>query len=312
VSGTPAAVADPPAAAAAEPGRPPDLRLAGFAVATWLAALACLYLSARLGLLLAAGALVAAVAAAALCRVPAVPLPSFAGRSFSAGRGVSAGRRSSPGRRTTAVNAPRVPSVGRWPSGASAWRPAVRWIGMAMLLGMMCGAVATAARVSVREAGPLAALVRAGASVQADLIVRDDPRALHGSPGLPPTYLVAVDLTAVRGDGPGESFSLSARALVLASDRAWSGLLPGQRATAAGRLLAPRGGDLRAAVLSVQRPPTLIGHPGLSGPRGYCGPGCSGRASRCPTTQAGCCPAWWWGTPDGSIPPWRRTFALPA
>jgi hypothetical protein len=31
--------------------RPPDLRLAGFAVATWLAALACLYLSSRAGLL---------------------------------------------------------------------------------------------------------------------------------------------------------------------------------------------------------------------------------------------------------------------
>ena len=48
------------------PGAVPDLRLAGFAVATWLAALACLYLSARSGLVLAATSLVAAVAAGTL------------------------------------------------------------------------------------------------------------------------------------------------------------------------------------------------------------------------------------------------------
>jgi len=185
----------------------PDLRLAGFAVAMWLAALACLYLSARSGLLLTGAALAAAVAAAKL-RASTKP---------------------------------------------------VRWIAVAVLLGAAAGAAVTAARVSVREAGPLAALVRAGASVQIELIVRDDPRALRGSPGLPPTYLVAVDLTAVRGDGP--AMSLSARTLVLAADPGWRGLLPGQRATARGRLLEPRGGDLRAAVVSVKEAPTLVGRP---------------------------------------------------
>jgi len=185
----------------------PDLRLAGFAVAMWLAALACLYLSARSGLLLTGAALAAAVAAAKL-RASTKP---------------------------------------------------IRWIAVAVLLGAAAGAAVTAARVSVREAGPLAALVRAGASVQIELIVRDDPRALRGSPGLPPTYLVAVDLTAVRVAGP--AMSLSARALVLAADPGWRGLLPGQRATARGRLLEPRGGDLRAAVVSVKEAPTLVGRP---------------------------------------------------
>ncbi|MBB4765929.1 ComEC/Rec2 family competence protein [Amorphoplanes digitatis] len=200
--------------------RAPDLRLAGFAVALWLAALAALYLSARAGLIVGGVALMGAAATALI--------------------GSSAGKA----------------------SGASAWRMvgALRWLVAAALLGAGCGAVATAARVSVREAGPLAALVADGATVRVDLVVRDDPRALRGSRGLPATYLVAVDLTAVYPvDAP--RLRLSARALVLGSDPAWRVLLPGQRASVAGRLLAPRGGDLRAAVLSAHDPPRLRGRP---------------------------------------------------
>jgi competence protein ComEC len=113
--------------------------------------------------------------------------------------------------------------------------------------------------VGVKTAEPLAAVVRAGSRVQIDLVVRDDPRALRGSAGRPPTYLVAVELTAVRGDGPAQTMSLSVRALVLASDPGWLGLLPGQRATVTGRLQPSRGGDLRAAVVSVKDPPALVG-----------------------------------------------------
>jgi competence protein ComEC len=118
--------------------------------------------------------------------------------------------------------------------------------------------VATAVRVGVRDAGPLVALVEAGATVDADLVVRDDPRALPGSPGLPPTYLVAVDLTSVSPES-GPRLRLTARALVLGSDPAWRPLLPGQHASVTGRLHAPRGGDLRAAVLSVRNAPRLQG-----------------------------------------------------
>ena len=99
----------------------------------------------------------------------------------------------------------------------------------ATLLGAGCGAVATAARVSVRDAGPLVALVDAGATVRVDLVVRDDPRALRGPPGLPPTYLVAVELTSVYPE-EAPRLRLSVRALVLGSDPAWRPLLPGQRA----------------------------------------------------------------------------------
>lgn len=184
--------------------RPPDLRLAGFAVATWMSALACLYLTARTGLILAA--LVLGGAAVVACLRAGAP----------------------------------------------------KWIVVTLLLGAGCGAVATAARVGVREAGPLRALVAAGATVQVDLVVRDDPRALDTSAGQPPTYLVAVDLTAVRpADGP--ALRLDARALVLGSNPGWRELLPGQRVSATGRLLAPRGGDLRAAVLAARDEPIRHG-----------------------------------------------------
>ncbi|UQU63565.1 ComEC/Rec2 family competence protein [Couchioplanes caeruleus] len=198
-----------------------DLRLAGFAVGCWLAALAALHLPFRVGLAVGGIALLTAVAAAI---APASSLGGWAGRL---------------------------------------WRDGGRWVVAAVLLGAGCGAVATAARVSVREAGPLAALVAAGATVRAELVVRDDPRALDGSPGLPPTYLVSVELNGLQPeDAP--AMRLSARAIVLGKNPAWRPLLPGQRLSATGKLLAPRGGDLRAAVLSVKDAPVLHGRPSWS------------------------------------------------
>jgi competence protein ComEC len=207
----------------------PDLRLAGFAVATWLAALAALFLSARSGILLGLGALGGAALLAVTQRPAAV-----AGRP--------------------AAVAGRPAAVAGRPAAA------VRWIVVAALLGAGCGAVATAVRVAVRESGPLVALVRAGDPVRVEAVVRDDPRPLRGSPGLPPTYLVAVELQAVQArDAP--PLRLSAGALVLGSDPGWRALLPGQRVTARGKLLPPRGGDLRAAVVSVRDPPVPVGRP---------------------------------------------------
>jgi competence protein ComEC len=134
----------------------------------------------------------------------------------------------------------------------------VLWVAVALLVGVGTGAAATALRVGVREAEPLATLVRDGRSVRVEAVVRDDPRAVSGSSGGPPTYLVAVDLRRVEADELAP-MRLSVRALVLGSDPAWRSLLPGQRVTAAGKLLAPRGGDLRAAVVSVRQAPTLVG-----------------------------------------------------
>src|SRR5205814_724347 len=89
-----------------------------------------------------------------------------------------------------------------------------------------------------------------------DLVVSDDPRPVRGVAGRPPEYAVPADL--VRLDGP-PPVHLSVRVLVLASDPTWRSLLPGQPVSTAGRLSPPRGGDLRAAVLSASGPPTAVG-----------------------------------------------------
>ncbi|WP_370644526.1 ComEC/Rec2 family competence protein [Actinoplanes sp. L3-i22] len=137
---------------------------------------------------------------------------------------------------------------------------ALRWIAVAVTLGAACGALATAARVSVREAPPLVALIESGDPVEVNAVVRDDPRALTGTPG-PPTYLLAVELERVRPTDGGDPIRLSARALVLGADPGWRSLLPGQHVTATGKLMPPRPGDLRAAVLSARKPPVLVGEP---------------------------------------------------
>jgi competence protein ComEC len=183
----------------------PDLRLAGVAVGTWVAALTTLHLSWRAGAALA----VAAALTAVLAAVSGLP-----GRLAVAG----------------------------------------------VLLGVVAGAGATAARVALRDAGPVAALAHQRAAVRADLVVTDDPRPTRGVVGRPAQYAIAADLTRLRVTGR-PVLRLSVRVLVLGGDSAWQGLLPGQRVEVEGRLAAPRGGDLRSAVLAVQGAPRLVGHP---------------------------------------------------
>jgi competence protein ComEC len=216
----------------------PDLRLAGFAVATWLSALSALHLSARSGVLLGVGAL-------------AVAAMTAGGIAWRHGR--PAGERYVTGRYAAGHRLAERPSL-------RSRVAAVRWVGMTVLLGTGCGAIATGVRVGVRDAEPLAGLVNEQRSVRVEVVVRDDPRALRGSPGLPPTYLLAVDLHVVRVEGEA-ALRMAARALVLGSHRGWRDLLPGQRVAATGRLMPPRGGDLRAAVVSAKGEPTLLGRP---------------------------------------------------
>ncbi|GAB2593342.1 competence protein ComEC [Paractinoplanes abujensis] len=210
-----------------------------------MSALAALYLTARAGILIGVGA-----AALAIALTVAIKRAAAGGADH---------QRQAPPRA-----APCRSGTGRKSDDAggsrAGWAHAGRWVGPALLLGVACGAVTTGARVSVREAGPLVEVIRAGDPVWMELIVRDDPRALRSSAGMPPTYIVAVDLQAVRPEH-GATLRLSARALVLGSDPAWRGLLPGQRVRAEGKLMPPRGGDLRAAVASVRKAPQVVGRP---------------------------------------------------
>ncbi len=194
-------------------GQPPDLRLAGLAVAAWLSALAGLWLTAR----------------------STVVIAVLAGLVALAGAGY--------------LRRARRPAAERY-----------GWVIVAILLGVLCGSVATAARLGVRDAAPITALAQQRAGVTAELVVRDDPRAVSNAAGRPPVFLLPAELSWLRG--PDQStVAVPARILVLASDSKWRYLLPGQRLTTTGRLMPPRGGDLTAAVLSVRDAPVLIGEP---------------------------------------------------
>ncbi|MEH1168181.1 ComEC/Rec2 family competence protein [Micromonospora sp. CPCC 205539] len=192
---------------------PPDLRLAGLAVAAWLTALAGLHLGVR-AILLVAGVVAAATAVGALHLLGRLGQPRAAVHRYG-------------------------------------------WIAVAVGLGVVCGAAATAARLVVRDAPPIRALAEQRVPVTAELIVRDDPRPIR-SAGRPGMLLVSTELVQLTGPD-GRRVRAPVRLLALTTDPAWRGLLPGQRLTAEGRLGLPRGGDLTAAVLSANGPPVPHG-----------------------------------------------------
>ncbi|MEV0392594.1 ComEC/Rec2 family competence protein [Polymorphospora rubra] len=225
------------------PADPPDLRLAGFAVATWLSALGALHWPVAVTGAVAAGA-VLALLALLFSRSTAGPLtsgPRAAGAPAPVDR--------APEARPAARRLPWTP------------RPDHRlWIVVSVLLGLLCGSAAAGARVAVRDAGPVTDLVAGRASVTVELVVRDDPRPIAGSAGRPPLYLVRAQTTWIRPDEGGR-IDARLRLLVLATDAGWRPLLPGQRLIATGRLAQPRGGDLHAAVLNTGTAPVLVGEP---------------------------------------------------
>nr|WP_205862933.1 ComEC/Rec2 family competence protein [Planosporangium thailandense] len=148
-----------------------------------------------------------------------------------------------------AAGLPARTAVGRLP---------VRTVVIGVLIGVVAGGAATACRVALRDSGPVAVLAHQRAGVHAELTVTDDPRPTRGVAGRPAQYAVAADLTRVRATGR-PALRLSVRVLVLAQNPAWQGLLPGQRVVVDGRIGAPRGGDLRSAVLTVPGAPRLVG-----------------------------------------------------
>lgn len=144
------------------------------------------------------------------------------------------------------------------------WRRVGRagaWAGItvAALLGVVCGAAGTAPRLAARDDPVLVEALQQRAEVDAELVVRQDPRRL-ADPGRPPTFLVPAWLERV-DDHQGRSLKLRVRILVLAADPAWREVHPQQRVRVTGRLTPPRGGDLTAAVLVTDSPPQPVGRP---------------------------------------------------
>jgi len=131
-----------------------------------------------------------------------------------------------------------------------------RWIVLAAVAGLALGAVATAARQAGAESVPVRSLVTERATAEVELIVTDDPRPARSTTGRSTAWVVPARLSAVD-----ERLRLDERVLVLATHERWRALLPGQRAKAQVRFGQSRGGDLKAAVLSADSPPVLVGSP---------------------------------------------------
>uniref|UniRef100_UPI0013C2C006 ComEC/Rec2 family competence protein n=1 Tax=Allorhizocola rhizosphaerae TaxID=1872709 RepID=UPI0013C2C006 len=125
-----------------------------------------------------------------------------------------------------------------------------RWIVVAGAVGVACGAVTTAARLSAATAPELAALVAERATVEVELSVSDDPRLSRSGTWVVPARLRAVDALA-----------MDVGVLVLSEHEGWRGLLPGQRVRATVRFGPAGAGDLKAAVLSSSSAPTRLGVP---------------------------------------------------
>ncbi|GAB3986173.1 hypothetical protein [Plantactinospora veratri] len=71
------------------------------------------------------------------------------------------------------------------------------WVVVTVLLGVVCGSAATAARLGVRDAPPIGQLAEERARVGAELVVREDPRSIGGVAGRPATYLLSTRLVWV-------------------------------------------------------------------------------------------------------------------
>jgi competence protein ComEC len=137
-------------------------------------------------------------------------------------------------------------SLGLW---WSRWRHAT--ILIPLFLGITCGGLATASQTAIRDHPAITTLTRERATVPVDLVITDDPRLLRDGRG----YLIAADLVQV------PDISLNMRVTLLGADKNWAGLLPGQRVHTVAKFAPPRGGDLRAATLSVTGAPQLGGQP---------------------------------------------------
>jgi competence protein ComEC len=128
-------------------------------------------------------------------------------------------------------------------------------------LGCAAGATAMTTHLAALHRGPVADAARASASVELHLTLVRDPIDVHARTG---RTLTVIDVTAkgVRREGGGWQ-SDDAPITVFAVAGHWLGLLPGQQVTVDARLLAPRRGDLVAAVAFASDDPTLIGRPPL-------------------------------------------------
>ncbi|MBA3488934.1 MAG: ComEC/Rec2 family competence protein [Longispora sp.] len=131
------------------------------------------------------------------------------------------------------------------------WRWGRATAAIAVLLGTVAGGLATAQQTMTRDDPAVSALVLQRDSVPVELQITDDPRLVRTGRG----YVIAADLHRA------QDASMDVHVTVLTSSQEWAGLLPGQRLRTVATFKPPRGGDLRAATLSVRAAPELVGVP---------------------------------------------------
>ncbi|MDQ1601791.1 MAG: competence protein ComEC [Actinomycetota bacterium] len=144
-------------------------------------------------------------------------------------------------------------------SGRSALARAV----VLVLLCLVAGSTVGGLRLQAVRGSGLAGFARDGATASASGVVTADP-VLHrgrtrGDRRFGDLFLVPVRLDRV--EVRGRLVRTRAPVLVLATDRRWAALLPGQRLALTGRLGPAETGQPVAAVVSVRGPPVLRGRP---------------------------------------------------
>lgn len=137
-------------------------------------------------------------------------------------------------------------------SGATA-RLAVAVALMALTAGLVVGS----ARAWLVHSGPVADLAAAGATVSVNGVVLTDPSVRSAGPPEGERYVIAR-LRIETITGRGQTASLRTPVLLVASDPAWTSILPGTRVHLTGRLGPIGGGDL-AAVLRTGDSPDQVG-----------------------------------------------------
>ncbi|MEW9547961.1 ComEC/Rec2 family competence protein [Nonomuraea sp. NPDC050783] len=191
------------------------------ALATWAGTLTLLTCSATLGMIITAGALLAASGFAWHTRLPA--------------------------------SSPRTGT----PAGACAWRNTV----IATLISVAAASASVALRVHALTTGPVAGLASRNASVTARMTIDDDPRRRaqqhrQDSYVVPATLSILQTPSA-----PSGRLAVDVPVTVFADGGDWSTLLPSQQVEVTGRLARPTPGDLVAAVLLVRGPPRVLTRP---------------------------------------------------
>ncbi|HUR75442.1 MAG TPA: ComEC/Rec2 family competence protein [Sporichthya sp.] len=131
---------------------------------------------------------------------------------------------------------------------------------LAAALGVGAAAgIGAAARVSAAGAGPVNELAAQGATATVGLRITGDPAVRPTTSRFGPGEVVTVPTLVQRVTARGQDTEVRSRVLVIADNRAWTDLIPGQEMRVAGRFAPARPRSPMVALLQVRGPPPVAG-----------------------------------------------------